>query len=100
MAGKELEPLLLSIDSGTQSVRALLFDLQGGLIEKTKVDLEPYTSPQPGWAEQDPRAWWNGCCVAIQAALAEAQVDPADIAGVGVCGYDRGFGLDGDYVAG
>ena len=45
---------LLSIDNGTQSVRALLFDTQGNLLAKGKVELDPYFSSQPGWAEQDP----------------------------------------------
>lgn len=31
---------LLAIDNGTQSVRALLFDLQGNLLGKGKVELE------------------------------------------------------------
>ena len=32
---------LLSIDNGTQSVRALLFDTQGNLLAKGKVELDP-----------------------------------------------------------
>lgn len=42
---------LLAIDNGTQSVRALLFDLQGNLLGKGKVELEAYYSKHPGWAE-------------------------------------------------
>jgi len=44
---------LLAIDNGTQSVRAMIFDLQGNLVAKARVPIEPYTSSQPGWAEQD-----------------------------------------------
>ena len=33
---------LLAIDNGTQSVRALLFDLQGNLLGKGKVELQAY----------------------------------------------------------
>ena len=32
---------ILTIDNGTQSVRALLFDLQGNLVAKTPVHLQP-----------------------------------------------------------
>ena len=49
---------LLAIDNGTQSIRALLFDLQGNLLGKGKVELEAYYSKQPGWAEQDPEYYW------------------------------------------
>ena len=45
---------ILAIDNGTQSVRALIFDLDGQLIEKSKIEIEPYFSENPGWAEQHP----------------------------------------------
>ena len=43
-------PYILSIDNGTQSVRALLFDRDGKLAAKAQVFLEPYYSQHPGWA--------------------------------------------------
>ncbi len=42
---------ILAIDQGTQSVRALVFDLQGNLVAVSQVMLEPYFAAQPGWAE-------------------------------------------------
>ena len=33
---------LLAIDAGTQSVRALIFDLQGNMIARSRVVIEPY----------------------------------------------------------
>lgn len=59
--------LILAIDSGTQSVRALLFDRQGNLQGKVRVPLEAYVSPQPGWAEQDPEYYWQSLAQACQA---------------------------------
>jgi sugar (pentulose or hexulose) kinase len=49
---------LLAIDNGTQSVRALIFDLRGALVAKSQVYIEPYFSTQPGWAEQNPDYYW------------------------------------------
>ena len=66
---------VLAIDNGTQSVRALLFDLEGNLLGKGKVELEAYYSTQPGWAEQDPEDWWRAAC----AALAGRAVGPAGL---------------------
>jgi sugar (pentulose or hexulose) kinase len=53
---------LLAIDHGTQSVRALIFDLRGNLLAKSQVPIEPYYSAEPGWAEQDPKVFWNALC--------------------------------------
>ena len=57
---------LLAIDFGTQSVRALLFDARGSLVAKNRVEVEPYFSNQPGWAEQDPLYFWRSLCEACQ----------------------------------
>ena len=53
--------LILAIDNGTQSVRALLFDLRGNLIAKSRVPIEPYFSDAPGLAEQYHRSTGTRC---------------------------------------
>ncbi|MBW2630823.1 MAG: FGGY-family carbohydrate kinase [Deltaproteobacteria bacterium] len=62
----ENKDLLLSIDNGTQSLKALIFDLKGNLIAKEQVVFEPYYSENPGWAEQDPTVFWQALCQACQ----------------------------------
>ena len=73
---------LLAIDNGTQSVRALLFDLQGNLLGKGKVELEAYYSTQPGWAEQDPEYYWASLGEACQRLWAAVDIDRRLIKGV------------------
>jgi sugar (pentulose or hexulose) kinase len=73
---------LLAIDSGTQSVRALLFDLQGNLVDKAQVTITSYQSPQPGWMENDPEAFWQALCDACQHLWAVTTVPKSAIAGV------------------
>ena len=79
-----MEPTVLAIDCGTQSLRALLFSRDGRLRHKIKVDYEPYVSPQPGWAEQDARLYWDSLIQAVRALRAAAPEAFAGIQGVGV----------------
>jgi len=58
--------LILAIDNGTQSVRALIFDLQGNLIRKARTPIEPYYSNAPGLAEKNPQEYWQALCQACQ----------------------------------
>lgn len=60
------KPYVLAIDNGTQSVRALVFDLDGQLVAKSKVDIDPYFSTEPGWAEQEPEYYWAMLCRACR----------------------------------
>lgn len=76
--------LLLTIDNGTQSVRALIFDLAGNLLAKSKVDIEPYKSPENGWAEQDPEYYWKSLCEAFQKLWNENKIDKKAIAGLAI----------------
>ncbi len=67
--------LILAIDNGTQSMRALIFDLQGNLLAKVRVPLEPYVAPQPGWAENDPDTYWEALCQACQQLWRQAEAE-------------------------
>jgi len=55
----ELSNIILSIDVGTQSIRTVLFDLKGSILEIVKTEIDPYYSDKPGWAEQDPEYFWE-----------------------------------------
>lgn len=75
---------MLAIDNGTQSVRALIFDLRGNLIAKKRIPIQPYYSQKPGWAEQDPDVFWKGVCEACQGLWEMEGVNKEAIAGVGL----------------
>ena len=76
------EDLILAIDNGTQSVRALLFDLQGNPVGKSKVELDPYFSKHPGWAEQEPDYYWQSLCQACQDLWSSTDIDKSRIKAV------------------
>lgn len=69
----EAKPLVLSIDCGTQSMRAIIFDKQGEAVagKAVKYD-EPYFSLQKGWAEQWPDYWWKALCECLRRLADEA----------------------------
>lgn len=73
---------ILAIDNGTQSVRALLFDLRGQVVAGSKIEIEPYYSRHPGWAEQDPELYWKSLCQACHALWQAPNVNREAIAGV------------------
>ncbi|OPX41146.1 MAG: carbohydrate kinase, partial [Desulfobacteraceae bacterium 4484_190.3] len=74
--------LLLAIDNGTQSLKALVFDLEGGLVAEQQVMFTPYFSREPGWAEQDPEVFWQSLCEACQGLWHDHKVERKRIAGV------------------
>ncbi len=70
---------LLAMDVGTQSVRAIVFDLGGHIIARSQIPIEPYVSQEPGWAEQDPLLYWNCLGEACRGLWASGNVRPEDI---------------------
>ena len=57
-------PLVLTIDFGTQSVRVGLVNKQGEIEAFERVKYEPaYFSPKPGYAEQDPDFYFKNLCI-------------------------------------
>lgn len=78
------EQAILAIDNGTQSVRALLFDLKGNLIGKGKEEIEPYFSKHPGWAEQSVDYYWDALGRACKELWASVDFDPINVLAVTV----------------
>ena len=75
---------VLAIDNGTQSVRAQVFDLDGQLVAKSKVDIAPYFSNEPGWAEQEPEYYWEMLCKACQTLWPQLNFPKSQIKAVAV----------------
>lgn len=75
---------LLAIDMGTQSTRALIFDLDGNLLFKTQIPVAPYSAAKHGWVEIEPEKFWESLCEACQKLWLVEGVDKTQIAGVAV----------------
>ena len=75
------EALLLAIDQGTTSTRAILFDASLAPLRMASREL-PQHFPSPGWVEHEPEDIWAGTLATLREA-AEG-IDPARIAGIGI----------------
>ena len=75
--------LVLALDQGTTSSRAILFDEAG---EIRSVAQRPTTQlyPQPGWVNHDPDEIWETTLAVAREALAKARVGASDVAAIGI----------------
>lgn len=78
-------PYVLGIDCGTQSLRAVVVDVNGKLIASASRQY-PIDFPHVAWAEQDANDWWTAAREVVPKAVAEAGIDAKDIAGLSVDG--------------
>ncbi|MEW6046768.1 MAG: FGGY family carbohydrate kinase, partial [Bacillota bacterium] len=81
--------LVLGLDIGTQSAKALLLDANGAVRGTAAVDY-PIDTPHPGWAEQAPETWWAAACEAIRQVIGQA---PEPVATVALSGQMHGVAL-------
>ena len=72
------KPLLLSIDQGTTSSRAILFDPAGNPLHIAQEEF-PQHYPRAGWVEHDPEAIWSSVLKVTRDVLASASATPAAI---------------------
>jgi len=75
---------IIAIDSGTQSIRAVLFDRDGNELAIEQRAFEPYFSLHPGWAEQSTDDYWAKLCMVTNGLMRKIDIDHALIAGVGI----------------
>ena len=88
---------LVGIDVGTTGTKTILTDERGNLVASSLEEYPLYT-PRPKWSEQDPADWWRATVNSIKSVLAESQVKPGDVSGVGLSGQMHGLVLiDKDY---
>ena len=75
---------------GTGGTRALVIDEYGHVLASGTEEHAHFASPQPGWAEQDPRDWWRAAGLAVRKALQSGSVSADSISCVGFSGQMHG----------
>lgn len=89
-------PLVLTFDFGTQSVRTALIDRKGNIQAISKKQYEPvYFSVEKGYAEQDPNLYWEFALAALKELTANHKELLHDIIGASVTTFrDSSVQLD------
>ncbi len=73
-----MESYIMSIDQGTTSSRAIIFDKTGKEFSSSQKEFTQYF-PKPGWVEHNPNEIWNSVQSVIAGALIEGGIRPNQI---------------------
>lgn len=78
-----MQKYVLSLDSGTTSNRAILFNHSGEIAGTAQQEFEQIY-PRPGWVEHSPQAIWETQLKVAREVLEKQKVSPSEIAGIGI----------------
>ncbi|WP_294743217.1 glycerol kinase GlpK [uncultured Exiguobacterium sp.] len=78
-----MENYILSLDQGTTSTRAILFNRAGEIVHSAQQEFTQYF-PKPGWVEHNANEIWGSALAVVATCLTEANVKPSQIAGIGI----------------
>ena len=75
--------LILAIDQGTTSSRAIVFDRKLKPLATSQKEFKQYF-PNSGWVEHDPEDIWKSVLATCKGAIAKARAKPKDIRAIGI----------------
>ncbi|WP_297288685.1 glycerol kinase GlpK [uncultured Flavonifractor sp.] len=78
-----MEKYILSLDQGTTSSRAILFDSEQNIIGISQKEFTQIY-PQEGWVEHDAMEIWSSQYAVMMEVIAQSGIDPASIAAIGI----------------
>lgn len=74
---------ILSIDQGTTSSRAILFDKKGNIVHSAQKEFKQHF-PKSGWVEHDAKEIWGTVLSVLAAVLTESGSQPGDVHAIGI----------------
>ena len=74
---------ILSLDQGTTSSRAILFDSDQNIVAMEQKEF-PQIYPREGWVEHDPMEIYSSQYAVMMGLIAKSGIDVSDIAGIGI----------------
>lgn len=74
---------ILTIDQGTTSTRAIIFDKYSNMISSSQIEIE-IICPENGWVEQNPEEIYESVVTTIKNAIRQAKINISDIKCIGI----------------
>ncbi|WP_096188095.1 glycerol kinase GlpK [Evansella halocellulosilytica] len=78
-----MKKYILSLDQGTTSSRAILFNHDGEIVDVAQKEITQHF-PEPGWVEHNPNEIWSSILAVIAEVLNKAEVNANEIASIGI----------------
>jgi glycerol kinase len=76
-------PFVLSIDQGTTSTRAVIYDATGTTRGSAAREITQHF-PRPGWVEHDAEEIWRSVTETVRQSMELAQIEPRQLTAIGV----------------
>lgn len=77
------EQYIMSIDEGTTSVRAMIFNHEGNVVSKAQKEITQHF-PHSGWVEHDAQEIWDAVQTVISESLIQSKIPPYKVRGIGI----------------
>jgi len=78
-----MEQYILSLDQGTTSSRAIVFNKQGAIVSTAQKEFRQIY-PKPGWVEHDAQEIWSSQAGTAAEAVASAGINGKALSGIGI----------------
>lgn len=78
-----MEKYILSLDQGTTSSRAIIFNQKGEIVHVAQREFTQHF-PKPGWVEHNANEIWGSILAVIATCLSEKDIKPEQIEGIGI----------------
>jgi len=78
-----MKDLILALDQGTSSSRAILFDHSGAAVATAQREF-PQIYPQPGWVEHNPQDIWESQLAVARDVLRQTGAEARNLAAIGI----------------
>jgi len=74
---------IISLDQGTTSSRAIVFDHKGTILGISQKEFEQIF-PKPGWVEHNPMDIWKSQLSVLKSVIKKCKIDPQEVSAIGI----------------